>query len=308
MLARSFIAKLQNRSSVDEEHAEKAPGGEASNGDFEVSAMDRRVAAPRFTRPQLIGMAGGLIFLAAVGYGYVRYGLQRSLSMDAERLVISTVRPGSFHDYIPITGNVQPRETVYLDAIDGGQVVEVLVEEGAMVKKGQPLVRLNNTSLQLQVINSEGQLAEQLNRMASTKVSFEQSRLRNTRDLIDTGFQLQQAEDRLKRMERMVENGAVTRSEFDDTKLDLNRRRELYEAAKESKRVDETLQKEQMQQLDKTIASMNKNLAVARQNLDNLTLKAPIDGQLTSLDAYLGQSKRPGERLGQIDQVDEQNK
>src|SRR5215831_11509816 len=128
------------------------------DGDDEVavSSMDRRVAAPRITRSQLIAGAALALFVVAAAYGYVRYGLERTVNMDAERLVVSTVQAGSFHDYIPITGNVEPRETVYLDAIDGGQVVGVLVEEGALVKQGQPLVRLNNTNLQLQLINSEG--------------------------------------------------------------------------------------------------------------------------------------------------------
>jgi HlyD family secretion protein len=224
--------------------------------------------------------------------------------MDAERLVISTVTPGSFHDYIPITGNVQPRETVFLDAIDGGQVLQLLVEEGAAVSAGQPLVRLNNTNLQLQVINSEAQLSEQLNRLTSTKLAFEQSRLAHTRELIDMQFQVEQSSQRLKRMESLTGTGAIKRSDVEDAQLDLNRFHDLHAAAVEAKRIDESLQKEQMQQIDKTIANLNKNLAIARQNLDNLTIKAPIAGQLTSLEAHMGESKRPGERIGQIDQID----
>jgi len=269
-----------------------------------VSGMDRRVARPVVTRTQLVTLIGSVLFVAAAAYGYVRYGLERTLSMDVERLVISTVQPGSFHDYIPITGNVQPRETVYLDAVDGGQVVELLVEEGAVVAAGQPLVRLNNTNLQLQVINSEAQLSEQLNRLTSTKLAFEQSRLRNTRDLIDMGFQVEQAAQRLKRMQSLSATGAIKRSDIEDSELDLQRLRDLLEAAKEARRVDESLQQEQMTQVNKTITQLNRNLTIARQNLDNLTIKAPIAGQLTSLEAHPGESKRPGERIGQIDQID----
>jgi HlyD family secretion protein len=269
-----------------------------------VSAMDRRVSQPFLTKPRLVAIAAGLLFVSAVGYGYVRYGLQRTLSMDTERLVISTVQPGSFHDYIPITGNVQPRETVYLDAIDGGQVMQLLVEEGAMVTAGQPLVRLNNTNLQLQVINSEAQLSEQLNRLTSTKLSFEQSRLRNARDLIDMQFQVEQSDQRLRRMQSLAGTGAIKRSDIEDAELDLRRLRDLLAAANEAKRVDEVLQIEQITQVNKTITQLNRNLSLARENLDNLTIKAPITGQLTSLEAHTGESKRPGERIGQIDQID----
>lgn len=278
----------------------------SEDGDDAVaaSAMDRRVTGPRISRSQLIVVAGILLFVTAAGYGYVRYGLQRTLTMDAERLVISAVQPGSFHDYIPITGNVQPRETVFLDAIDGGQVMQLMVEEGAVVTAGQPLVRLNNTNLQLQVINSEAQLSEQLNRLTSTKLAFEQSRLAHTRELIDMEFQVEQASQRLKRMQSISDTGAIKRSDVEDAALDLKRFTDLLAAAVEAKRIDESLQKEQMQQIDKTISNMNKNLAIARQNLENLTLKAPIAGQLTSLEAHTGESKRPGERIGQIDQID----
>ncbi|HTE43087.1 MAG TPA: HlyD family efflux transporter periplasmic adaptor subunit [Steroidobacteraceae bacterium] len=269
-----------------------------------VSAMDRRVAQPFLTKPRMIVIAGALLFVSAVGYGYVRYGLQRTLSMDTERLVISSVQPGSFHDYIPITGNVQPRETVFLDAVDGGQVMQLLVEEGAVVTAGQPLVRLNNTNLQLQVINSEAQLSEQLNRLTSTKLSFEQSRLRNARDLIDMQFQVEQSSQRLRRMESLDGTGAIKRSDIEDSQLDLKRLRDLLGAAINAKEIDEGLQIEQITQVNRTIAQLNKNLSLARQNLDNLTIKAPIAGQLTSLEAHAGESKRPGERIGQIDQID----
>jgi HlyD family secretion protein len=279
-------------------------GGEKKDEEISVSAMDRRVIAPRVTRMQLIVGAVVSLFAAAAGYGYVRYGLQRTLTIDAERVVIATVQPGSFHDYIPITGNVEPRETVFLDAIDGGQVVELMIEEGAIVAAGQPLVRLNNSNLQLQVINSEAQLSEQLNRLASTKLTFEQSRLAHARELIDLQFQVEQAEQRLKRMQSIMNIGAIKRSDVEDAQLDLNRLSDLYAAAKEEKSIDESLQKEQMRQIDNTIANLNKNLTIARQNLDNLTLKAPIAGQLTSLEAHKGESKRPGERIGQIDQID----
>lgn len=266
--------------------------------------MDRRVSGPRVTRTQLITAAAVTLFATAGVYGYVRYGLQRTLTMDAARVVISNVQSGSFHDYIPITGNVQPRETVYLDAIDGGQVVQLLVEEGAVVTAGQPLVRLNNTNLQLQVINSEAQLSEQLNRLTATKLAFEQSRLAHTRELIDMEFQVEQSSQRLKRMTSLGSTGAIKRSDIEDAQLDLNRFQDLHTAAKEAKRIDESLQKEQMQQIDKTIANLNKNLTIARQNLDNLVIKAPIAGQLTALEAHIGESKRPGERIGQIDQID----
>lgn len=266
--------------------------------------MDRRVHANWLTPPRLAAIALSLAIAAAGTYAYVRYGLTRTLSIDAERVSIEPVHTGSFHDYVPVTGNVQPRETVYLDAVDGGQIAAVLIEEGALVTAGQPLVRLNNTNLQLQVINSEAQLSEQLNRLTSTKLTFEQTKLLHARELIDVRFQIEQAQQRLARIASIANTGAIRRADVEDTRLELARLEQLEVQLQRATKVDAELQREQIEQLDRTVNGLNANLALARQNLDNLVLKAPIAGHLTSLEAHLGESKLAGQRLGQIDQVD----
>jgi len=245
----------------------------------------------------------GVLAVAAI-IGYYKYGVTRTLRVDTARLVISTVEPGAFQEYIPVTGNVQPRETVYLDAVDGGQVAAVLVEEGAMVKAGDPLVRLNNTNLQLQVINSEAQLSEQLNRLTSTKLSFEQTKLTHARELIDVQFQINQSEQRLARIRSLENSGAIKRADIEDAQLELQRLEHLKAELATATRVDSQLQREQIQQLDRAVNGLTANLDLARKNLENLVIKATISGHLTSLDAHLGESKLPGQRLGQIDEVD----
>lgn len=269
-----------------------------------VSPMDRPLRQRGIGPRRLFAILLGLIVASVTVYGYLKFGLTRTLSVAADRLVISEVRPGAFHDYIPITGNVQPRETVYLDAVDGGQVAEIMVEEGAMVGVGQPLVRLNNTHLQLQVIGSEAQLSEQLNRLTSTRLLFEQTKLTHARELIDVRFQIEQAEQQLARIQSLAVSGAIRRADIEDAQLGLSRLRRLQSELRHATEVDETLQREQIQQLDRTVKGLNANLELARQNLDNLVIKAPLAGHLTALEAHLGESKAPGQRLGQIDQVD----
>jgi HlyD family secretion protein len=266
--------------------------------------MDRRVDQSWFTRTRLAAIAICVAVAAAATFAYVKYGVARTLTVSRERVVISEVRPGAFHDYIPVTGNVQPRETVYLDAVDGGQVAQVFVEEGVMVTAGQPIVRLNNTNLQLQVINSEAQLSENLNRLTSTKLSFETTKLAHERELIDVQFQIEQSVQQLRRIQTLEASGVVRRAEVEDMKLQLNRLERMRDALAHATRVDEDLQKEQIRQLDITVAGLNKNLELARQNLENLVIKAPFAGQLTSLEAHLGESKAPGQRVGQVDQID----
>ena len=272
--------------------------------DIDVSPMDRRVDSIWLTRGRLATIAICVAVAAAVIAVWLRYGVARTLVVDADRVVISTVEPGAFHDYIPVTGNVQPRETVYLDAVDGGQVAEVMTEEGAMVTAGQPLVRLTNTNLQLQVINSEAQLSEQLNRLTSTTLLFEQTRLTHARELIDVQFQIDKSTQQLARIRTLVTTGAVKRADIEDAELEVARLERWKAAVTHAAAVDQKLQKEQIQQLDRAVSGLNRNLDLTRVNLENLVIKAPIGGHLTSLDAHLGESKVPGQRLGQVDQVE----
>ena len=269
-----------------------------------LSAMDRPLERHWVTRSRLVTAGIVLLGLGAAAAGYVRYGLTRNLRINADRVVVGTVRAGVFREYIPIDGSVEPRETVYLDAVDGGQVTQVLVEEGALVKAGQPLVTLSNANLQLQVLNSEAQLSEQLDRLTSTKLQFEQARLAHARDLIDARFQTEKARQALARLVPLGNSGVVRRADLEDAKLEFDRQQGLLAELTHATEVDESLQRQQIEQIDRLVANLNRNLTVARQNLDNLTLKAPFDGQLTTLQAHLGESKLVGQRLGQIDRID----
>jgi HlyD family secretion protein len=273
-------------------------------GRTDLNAMDRPLDQPFWTRSRKLLAGATVLALGVLSAGYVRYGLTRTLRIGTDRVVVGTVRPGTFREYIPVDGSIEPRETVYLDAVDGGQVAEVLVEEGAQVKAGQALVRLNNANLQLQVLNSEAQLSEQLDRLTSTKLQFEQAKLTHERDLIDARFQRDKARQNLARMTSIASSGAIRRADIEDATLESSRQDQLLAALTHEQQVDESLQKQQIEQVDRLVAGLNRNLEVARANLDHLTIKAPFDGQLTALQAHLGESKLVGQRIGQIDRID----
>jgi HlyD family secretion protein len=267
-----------------------------------LSAMDRRLTRRVVTLQRAIVALATLAFAAFSIFAYQRYGLTRTLSMDGERLTISTVAHGTFHEYIPLTGNVLPRTTVYLDAVDGGQITDVYVEEGALVAAGQPLVALKNTNLQLQVIAAEAQLTEQLNQLNQTSLTAEQTRLDNRRALIDVGYQIERLERELARARAVVGTGGTSQSTVDDLEAELAYRQELRVALLDAERVDEEFRETQIERMRDALAAMNRNLAIARENLDNLVVTAPIAGQLTLLEANVGESKAPGQRIGQIDE------
>jgi HlyD family secretion protein len=273
----------------------------AAEEEARLSLMDREVHSTAPIRRRLAIAVAAVILVAAAIAGYVHFGLSRTMEVRADRVVIASVAPGVFDEYVPANALIVPRTTAFLDAIEGGQVAEVLVEEGAFVERGQPLVRLKNTNLQLEVLGRQAQLMEQLDRLNSTVLSFEQARLGHERELIEAGAQIAQLSQRLRRREALRTSGAVSESDLDELRIDLARYQKLEVTMKEAQAVDRKFQSEQITQLRSALAATRDNLAMAGETLQGLSVTAPISGQLTALDAHLGEAKAAGQRIGQID-------
>ena len=230
-------------------------------------------------------------------------GSRYNLEMD--KIKVSTVSRGEFTDMIPLRGNITPSKSVYLDAIEGGRVEQRFVEEGAMVKKGDKILALSNTGLQLDVISREAQISEQLNNLHNTRLAIDQNRLNLKRNLLELDFEIKQSERKLAQHKKLVANSLVSQNELkaviDRTQYLKDRRTLVIEQQEQ----DELIRTAQIAQLEDSVAQLNKNLSFARKNLENLVITAPIDGQLTAFNAELGESKSRGSRLGQVDIVGE---
>ncbi|MDW7548794.1 efflux RND transporter periplasmic adaptor subunit [Pseudoalteromonas peptidolytica] len=263
--------------------------------------MDRKITPNKKFR--LWWLALPMVVVAYFAFGSAATSSGNRLNVDINRIKISTVTEGEFHDLIPLRGNITPSKSVYLDAIEGGRVEARFVEEGAMVKKGDKLLVLSNTSLQLDVISREAQISEQLNNLHNTRLAIDQNRLNLKRDLLELDFQVSQSERKLAQFKRLGNGNLVSKDELqaaeDETVYLKNRRKLIIEQQQQ----DEKIRTAQIAQLEDSVKQLNKNLAFARKNLENLIIKAPIDGQLTALSAELGASKARGARLGQVDIV-----
>jgi HlyD family secretion protein len=246
------------------------------------------------------GVAAALLIGVLVA-AFWRFGFGRTVAVSADHLVIAPVKVGVFAEYIPAQATIEPRVTAYLDAVEGGQVAERLVEEGAFVKRGQVIVRLKNTNLELEVMGRQAQLMEQLDRLNSTLLSFQQARLGHERELIDASAQVRQIAQRLARRQALGVAGAVPAAEIEELKIDLDHYRSLEQKMTEARDVDAQFQSKQMKQLRDAIKATQDNIAMAGETLQSLAVKAPISGQLSSLDADLGAAKAAGQRIGQID-------
>jgi HlyD family secretion protein len=278
--------------------------GHATDDVVVLSAMDQRIEQRPVTPQRAAIAAGAVLLMALTAYAYLEYGLTRTLTVGSERVTVSEVAYDTFREYIPVTGNVVPRTTVYLDAIEGGQITTVHVEEGELVTAGQPLVTFKNTNLELQVIAAEAQLTEQLNFLSTTRQSFEQSRLRNQRELIDIEYQIDRLTREVERRRPLLATGGATKGQVDDLEAELGRFRSLRGPVQQQVHLDEEFGANQLVRMSEALDSMNKKMAIARDNLSNLVIVAPIDGQITSLEANAGESKARGQRVGQVDELD----
>ncbi|MFT6991427.1 MAG: HlyD family secretion protein [Paraglaciecola sp.] len=275
--------------------------GATPRGASAGAAMDRKIAPQSNLLKRMVVVLIGLSVLALLVYWLFSTPSGKALSVTSDRIAISTVKSGIFEDFIPIRGRVTPAKTVYLDAVEGGRVERILVEDGASLKAGDLIVELSNASLQLSVLGNEARVAEQLNNMRSIELNLEQNRLEHKRNLVDIRYQIKLRTRQVSREQELVKTGAVSQSTFDDTHDTLDWYKSRLALTLESQQSDAHMQTEQLVFLKDTTKRLEGNLAISRQNLDNMNVKAPVDGTLSGFNIEVGQSIGRGERLGQID-------
>ena len=208
---------------------------------------------------------------------------------------------GEFDDYIPVRGQVIPLKTVFLDAIEGGRVEAVYVEDGAFVKAGDLIIDLSNTQLQLGVIAREAEVTEQLNNLRNTELSLEQNRLEHKRNLVDINYHIIRLSREIERLTPLVEKDLVDDGTLERLKDEHDWYIAKREITLESQETDERMQKLQMEQLRTAGAQLERNLEVASRNMQALNVRAPVDGKLTAFDLEIGQALSRGVNIGQID-------
>ncbi len=279
------------------------PQGRATEG-RSGAAMDKKVVSSkplwRKALPWLMAaavLAVGLLLFSKTG--------QRALSVESQRVTLATVEQGIFEDFLPLRARVTPAKTVFLDAIEGGRVEALYVEDGALLKAGDMIARLSNTSLQLSVTSNEALVAEQLNNMRSIELQLEQNRLQHKRNLLDINHQIRLLSRQLRHEQELLANNLIPKNQVDDTRDTLNWYQQTLAVSLESQRTDELMQEQQLQFLKSTGEQLERALQISRQNLDNMNVKAPVDGKLSGFDAEIGQSITRGGRLGQIDTPDD---
>jgi len=267
--------------------------------------MDRRIEKTRWKKLRPLVTAGAVAaLLLGAGYVYLQPGGGQTVRIAEERLSIATVSQGTFEDFIPVRGAVEPLTSVFLDASEGGRVEKRFVEPGQMVKAGDPLVQMSNTQLQLSVLSNEVQVVEQQNQLRSLEISLETMRLSNRDQMVNVDYQITRLGRELERRATLVKSSAVSQREYQDTQDELDYYRARRTVLVDSRATTERMREAQVREMAAATAKLEEQLGIMRQSLDNLTVRAPVDGILTTLDAEIGQNKGRGEQIGRIDRTD----
>ncbi|MFZ1806449.1 MAG: HlyD family efflux transporter periplasmic adaptor subunit, partial [Cyclobacteriaceae bacterium] len=263
--------------------------------------MDKQLKKKKWTVKRISTYGGIALLVFFVSYQFLFADRRSKLKVETEKITISTVERGVFQEFIPQTGTVEPSRTVYLDAIEGGNVKKIYKESGAMVREGDLILELTNLSRELSVLQQEAQQIESINRSRDTRLGITSNDLSQRQTLAEIDNQLAILGPQYYRQKTLYDKKLISKQEFErtdaDYKYNLERRKILYDVY----RKDSVARIEALKDIDASEAKMRLNLAGVGTILDNLKLKAPIAGQLSRPQLEVGQAVTQGQRLGQVD-------
>ena len=263
--------------------------------------MDKKIEKKFWTTRRILTYVGIVAILALIWFAYQQTSGKPRLNVQAERITVSEVRRGVFKEFIPINGVVLPITTIYLDAQEGGRVEEKFVEDGAILKEDQPIIKLSNTDLELDLVNRETAVYDLITNMQFTRNQAEQQTIRLQNQLAEVDNALAEAKRVYELNKGLRDEGVISEQEFRQSKIAYDyqvRRKELTERQMYQ---DSVTVAQQIKQMQESINRTQVALEIMRRKSEDLTVRAPVSGQLTSLDAEYGQSISPGTRIGQID-------
>ena len=286
-----------------DESAHAGPTGRTVVG-VSGEGHDRQIRKKTWTPRRLILAGGAAVVLAFVGIAIWSVAGGSKLKVDFERITVGTVILAPFQELVLVNGNVLPLATVFLDAVEGGRVEEVFVQEGAVIEKGEPILRLSNNTLELSLINADAQRIEQLVRLDDIRFRMKQRSLDLRQQMAEMDYRIRELELKHARVEPMFKKRVISEEEYDAVRLELDYWLNNKRLTLEGFRQDSLQMVSQLAQMESRIRRMDANYEVVQRILDDLTIRASVTGQLTALEAEIGDVRSGGFRFGQIDVTD----
>ncbi|HUW92336.1 MAG TPA: HlyD family efflux transporter periplasmic adaptor subunit [Bacteroidales bacterium] len=268
--------------------------------DTPIETMDKPIARKKgLQKKHLWYIAAGAAFTVLI---YMAFFADRTSTYKVakDKLIIESVIEDQFNDYITVPGTVEPISIIFLDAQEGGRVEEILIEEGSMVKKGDIILKLSNPDLYLNILDSEAQLAEKENFLRNTQIAMEQERLQIKRELLTLKYDIERKERTYGQNVTLMKDSLLSREEFTRSREDLDMAKQSRELFIERQKQDSIFRSVQVDNMINNLENMRKNLTLVRQRVENLNVRATVDGQLGMLVPEIGKSISRGENMGQI--------
>ncbi|MGI4729099.1 MAG: efflux RND transporter periplasmic adaptor subunit [Janthinobacterium lividum] len=263
--------------------------------------MDRVIERKKWTTKRILTIGGITTLVLLIGSSYYFTSGKSKLNVDTERITISEVKNGPFQEFIPVNGVVMPITTIYLDANEGGRVDQKFVEDGTIMKKGDPIMKLANTDLELSLVNQETSVFNLLTQMQISRNAAQQNTISKLNQMADVDNAFKEAERLYLLNKHLYEQKAIGLQEFRQSSIAYDYQVKRKKLTQQILKQDSVSTKQELDQAKQSYDRTQNALAVMRQKVGDLIVRAPVDGELTSMDAEVGQNKHQGERLGQID-------
>jgi HlyD family secretion protein len=265
--------------------------------------MDKKIKKKTWTVKRVATYGGIALFVIFVGYQFIFADRRSKLKIEKDKITIADVKRGEFKEYIPQTGTIEPSHTSYLDAVEGGTVKRVVAESGSMLKAGDIVLELSNLSREIAVMQQEAALNESINQMRATRLGITQNDLQQRQTLALIESQLQILEPQYLRQKQLYEKKLISKQEFEKTEADYKYNLQNKKITYEVYRNDSLDRFRQIKQMNFSETKMSQSLDGVGKILENLVIRAPIDGQLSRPQLDPGQNINPGQRMGWIDVV-----
>jgi len=266
--------------------------------------MDRIIEKKKWTTRKLLTIAFIGAFVLLLLYLFFLRDNRSKLYIDKEQISIASVMADKFQEFIPVDGVVYPKTTIFIDAIQGGIVEAVYVEDGAILKKGDPILKLMNANMELSFMEQETRMYDAINNLQNTKIRLEQNKFNRQREIADLRYNIDEARKDYDRKQQLYEEEVISIKDFEDADRQFKSLQRQYYLALELQRLDSVYALSQLKQISASISRIQNNLGLLKRNMDALNIKAPADGKLSSFLAEIGETKHAGEHLGQIDMAD----
>jgi HlyD family secretion protein len=267
--------------------------------------MDKIIEKKKWTPRKIATIVLSALFLLFILYLLFFRDRQSRLYVNAGQLSIAEVQLDRFQEFIPVDGVVHPKTTIYLDAVQGGTVEQIYVDDGADLNRGDTILKLLNIDMELRYMDQETRMYDAINNLQNSKVSLERSKYMRQLDISKLLSEIDRAKLDFERKQKLYDEALISDQEFEDAQRDYDLTMKQLEISLDLQRLDSISMVDQTYQINNSINRMRNNLDLISKNLENLYVRAPQAGKLSSFIAEIGETKSPGQRLGQIDIMDE---